>query len=68
MSQPRVISRTDRDGGWIETLELLERPVEGGALPRPPAGTLMLRDVLVLVLEYWATCLIALWVCSRILP
>jgi len=28
----------------------------------------MLRDVLVLVFEYWATCLIALWVCSRILP
>jgi hypothetical protein len=28
----------------------------------------MLRDVLVLVLEYWATCLVALWVCSRILP
>jgi len=28
----------------------------------------MLRDVLVLVIEYWATCLIALWVCSRILP
>jgi len=28
----------------------------------------MLRDVLLLVLEYWATCLIALWVCSRILP
>jgi len=28
----------------------------------------MLRDVLVLVAEYWATCLIALWVCSRILP
>jgi hypothetical protein len=36
--------------------------VAGRALPRPPAGTLMLRDVLVLVLEYWATCLIALWV------
>jgi len=28
----------------------------------------MLRDVLILMLEYWATCLIALWVCSRILP
>jgi hypothetical protein len=40
----------------------------GRAVSRPPAGTLMLRDVLVLVVEYWATCLIALWVCSRILP
>jgi len=28
----------------------------------------MLQDILLLVLEYWATCLIALWVCSRILP
>jgi len=28
----------------------------------------MLHDVLVLVVEYWVTCLIALWVCSRILP
>jgi len=28
----------------------------------------MLHDVLILVVEYWATCLIALWVCSRILP
>jgi len=28
----------------------------------------MLHDVLILVLEYWVTCLIALWVCSRILP
>jgi hypothetical protein len=28
----------------------------------------MLHDVLILAVEYWATCLIALWVCSRILP
>jgi len=28
----------------------------------------MLRDVLILIVEYWATCFIALWVCSRILP
>jgi hypothetical protein len=28
----------------------------------------MLHDVLILVVEYWVTCLIALWVCSRILP
>jgi hypothetical protein len=29
---------------------------------------MMLHDVLILMLEYWATCLIALWVCSKILP
>jgi len=29
---------------------------------------MMLRDVLILIVEYWTTCLIALWVCSRILP
>jgi len=28
----------------------------------------MLHNVLILMLEYWATCLIALWVCSKILP
>jgi len=28
----------------------------------------MLHDVLILVVEYWVTCLIALWVCSKILP
>lgn len=28
MSQPKVIGRTDRDGGWIETLE----PDAGGEL------------------------------------
>jgi len=28
----------------------------------------MLRDVLILIVEYWVTCWIALWVCSRILP
>jgi len=28
----------------------------------------MLGDVLILIVEYWVTCWIALWVCSRILP
>jgi len=28
----------------------------------------MLRDVLLLMIEYWVTCAIAIWVCSRILP
>jgi hypothetical protein len=28
MSEPNVLSRTDRDGGWIETLE----PGNGGEL------------------------------------
>jgi hypothetical protein len=28
MSQPTIVSRTDRDGGWIETLE----PDGGGEL------------------------------------
>lgn len=28
MTQPEVISRTDRDGGWIDTLQ----PADGGEL------------------------------------
>jgi hypothetical protein len=28
----------------------------------------MLHDVLILMVEYWLTCAVALWVCSRILP
>jgi hypothetical protein len=40
----------------------------GRVVSRSPAGPLMLRDVLILIVEYWATCFIALWVCSRILP
>jgi len=28
----------------------------------------MLHDILILSLEYWVTCWIALYVCSRILP